>query len=347
MQDAARVLDTKWRRKIWDHADETPGETQYRMSIARRYKYVRVGLGERILELLPDGSIGDGRANCEKRWTLRLLNGLPTIVILGNSHKNSEVGMMFLTLDEDGVWRGRWEFHERSPVELHPILDTRPPSYFIFRQGTWDRDIYDCVVRDNEYRLPASFAKTDIVIDIGAHIGSFSHACLLRGAGSVFAIEPHPDNFAILMTNLATKYPAQIRPVQAAIAKTIGAVKIGPFPGPNTGGTGIVPAGVVMDGAVDATAISFETCMAMAAAGKAVRLLKIDCEGAEWDIFASDRLDELLANVQEIAAELHTGPAWDEKVIPLETRLRELGYAVETKIHAADQGLGYLFAKRS
>jgi hypothetical protein len=87
--------------------------------------------------------------------------------------------------------------------------------------------------------------------------------------------------------------------------------------------------------------------MAMAAAGKAVRLLKIDCEGAEWDIFASDRLDELLANVQEIAAELHTGPAWDEKVIPLETRLRELGYAVETKIHAADQGLGYLFAKRS
>jgi len=50
-----------------------------------------------------------------------------------------------------------------------------------FRDGTLDQAIFNAVVRFNEYRLPERFVPTDIVIDVGAHIGSFAQAVLSRG----------------------------------------------------------------------------------------------------------------------------------------------------------------------
>ena len=47
-----------------------------------------------------------------------------------------------------------------------------------FRNGTLDQAIFNGVAVRNEYRLPARFAASDIIIDIGAHIGSFAQAVL-------------------------------------------------------------------------------------------------------------------------------------------------------------------------
>src|ERR1051326_1052387 len=44
-----------------------------------------------------------------------------------------------------------------------------------FRHNTLDRAIFNGVVLFNEYQLPARFAPEDIVIDVGAHIGSFAY----------------------------------------------------------------------------------------------------------------------------------------------------------------------------
>ena len=49
-----------------------------------------------------------------------------------------------------------------------------------FRPGTLDEAIFNGVVCFNEYQLPSRFAAGDIVIDIGAHIGSFAHAATPR-----------------------------------------------------------------------------------------------------------------------------------------------------------------------
>jgi FkbM family methyltransferase len=340
MQDAGRVLNTLWRRRIWDHQDETPEEQQLRTTTAGRFRYVRVGLGERTLELLPDGSIGEGKAGCEKRWTLRILNGVPTIVVLGESHKGSEVGMMFLTKSDDGIWRGAWEFFERCPVEMHPIIDTTPPSHWNFRPGTWDRDIYDCVVRDNEYRLPASFGPNDVIVDIGAHIGSFSHACLIRGAGKVVSVEPNPGNFALLMGNLAAKYSSRIRPIHAALCHWEDQVFVSDGPGPNTGGGGMCDQDY--PGANLVPALHLDLILRLA--NGPIRLLKLDCEGAEWNafLFGESRLD----NVQEIVAELHGGNEWEAKTEQLNRHLGSIGFDVAIELKHAEHGLGYLFAKR-
>jgi FkbM family methyltransferase len=71
-----------------------------------------------------------------------------------------------------------------------------------FRDGTLDKTIFNIVVLFNEYRLPPRFAPGDIVIDVGAHIGSFAHAVLSRGCENVTCIEADPTNFEIAAENL-------------------------------------------------------------------------------------------------------------------------------------------------
>jgi hypothetical protein len=43
-----------------------------------------------------------------------------------------------------------------------------------FRSGTLDRLIFDSVVALDEYRLPERFEPVVVVVDVGAHIGSFA-----------------------------------------------------------------------------------------------------------------------------------------------------------------------------
>src|SRR2546429_5351883 len=76
------------------------------------------------------------------------------------------------------------------------------PADWKFRENTWDENIVKTVVEQNEYRLPERFDEKDIVIDGGAHIGSFSYACLLRGAGQVVAYEADYENYRLACQNL-------------------------------------------------------------------------------------------------------------------------------------------------
>jgi FkbM family methyltransferase len=72
---------------------------------------------------------------------------------------------------------------------------------FVFRPGTLDSYIFYKVVHQNEYRLPDDLSKF-VVVDIGAHIGSFTIACLQRNAKFVFAYEAHPENYEIAKENI-------------------------------------------------------------------------------------------------------------------------------------------------
>ncbi len=71
-----------------------------------------------------------------------------------------------------------------------------------FRPGTVDRLIFNDVVGRNEYQLPDRFALTDIVIDIGAHIGAFAFAVVERGGRQVWCFEPDRDNCRLAAAHL-------------------------------------------------------------------------------------------------------------------------------------------------
>ena len=83
--------------------------------LAGVYHYCRVGHDERPLELLADGTIGQGAGAAERRWDLRSIQGSSRLSIFGENGETCR-----LTLDSDGTWRGRWRKFERMPVELAP-----------------------------------------------------------------------------------------------------------------------------------------------------------------------------------------------------------------------------------
>jgi glycosyltransferase involved in cell wall biosynthesis len=109
-------------RRSWDgRAVPSPraacaARTEAEILQAARFLYVRVGIGERSLELLPNGRVGAGTAYCERSWRLDPEGAGRVLVITGEDGDTCR-----LSLDRDGVWRGNWLYAERCPIELIPL----------------------------------------------------------------------------------------------------------------------------------------------------------------------------------------------------------------------------------
>lgn len=67
---------------------------------------------------------------------------------------------------------------------------------YMVREGTMDRYIIDELASYRHLKLEPD----DIVLDVGANIGSFAKYASTK-AERVFAIEPHPENYELLLTN--------------------------------------------------------------------------------------------------------------------------------------------------
>lgn len=200
LQAVCRELKTMWDGKIYDFFDQTPPEYEIAESLAGSYSYRRKINNEsaRELKLLPNGDIGVGGAKCEKKWSVRIKDGSVTLVIIGEAHKGTEIGMMFLTQDQTGVWRGSWETHEKCEVELTPRITPE----FNYQNAPDERNEHLSICDNKLYDLPAGFKPTDIIIDFTAGIGCFSHVALCKGASKVVCVEPDFRKYLVLKNNL-------------------------------------------------------------------------------------------------------------------------------------------------
>ena len=87
----------------------------------RRYLYHRVQHDKRIIELLPDGTIGLGSADIEKVWEILLL-GKREVLRIGPA---LDKPICELTQRrKDGAWVGKWNEFERMPIELSLVSDS-------------------------------------------------------------------------------------------------------------------------------------------------------------------------------------------------------------------------------
>lgn len=89
----------------------------------------------------------------------------------------------------------------------------------VIREGTYDADMVYVVACANEYSLPPTLSG--VVLDIGAHIGTFSLACAIRGA-TVFGYEAHPENASLYATTAmlarsSAGVPGKIIPAHCAV----------------------------------------------------------------------------------------------------------------------------------
>jgi FkbM family methyltransferase len=249
-----------------------------------------------------------------------------------------------------------------------------------FRPGTLDRMIFNGVILHNEYRLPARFGPDDIVVDVGAHIGAFAYAVVLRGAEHVYGVEPDGVNCAIAAEHLRPYIDkGYVRLMQQAVWRSdpnddeLRFDGYHPFPQSFKGMEGIINTG---DGSViwgvgePVEKVAFDDVVDLVTnrGEHRVRLLKLDCEGAEWPILLTSRrlhlVDEIVGEFHEIGGPyLEIGEDRPSKAQVFQSDrvasftidefvrcLRDAGFCVTHHRHqrpdGALEGLGLFFATR-
>ena len=238
-------------------------------------------------------------------------------------------------------WGAGVQFVETLPHEAfgHAALAEcdrllRPELFFGFRGHTHDRDIWQAVSLYNEYDLPRTISG--VVVDIGAHIGSFAWSCLRRGASKVVCYEPYLGSFELLESNLG-RFENRFVPRRCGVwgddlreAPRM-LHQVDPA-GKNSGDASLLADGAELH-AVDLLPIS----QVLDRAGP-VCLLKLDCEGAEWPIlFGSDAW----RRVPLIVGEYHP-VRWrgaERTMEELRERLASAGFQVTTREIVPGQGI--------
>jgi len=197
-------------------------------------------------------------------------------------------------------WDGRIRYEPRNSISQEGI---------ILRGGTCDSKIFNTVVNENQYQLPERFHSTDVVIDVGAHVGSFAYACNKRGARTIVAFEPDNENFKLAWSNLKPLGP-RVRVYGKAVWRSDRHPTSLIHSGYNSAsptldtGSGTV---LVQGEEKPSQTRNMVSCIGLdriLQRFKRVRLLKLACEGAEWPILFTSkelrRVEEICGKYQEV-----------------------------------------------
>lgn len=173
---------------------------------------------------------------------------------------------------------------------------------------------YANAVFQDEYRIrDLRPHAVQTIVDIGAHVGSFTVLCHeWWPEAKIVAVEPHPESFELLERNTAHIPESQLLRVQGAVTGFDGKCLLVSAVSQSRVGEYVVEVWNELeprfDGfGVEAPAISVETLWTrLGAFGiEQVDLMKLDCEGAEYEIVEGLAASGKLAQVGWIRGEWH------------------------------------------
>lgn len=125
-------------------------------------------------------------------------------------------------------------------------------------------------------------AKDMIVVDIGANVGYYTllAAKLVGDKGKVFAFEPEPDNYALLVRNVELNGYGNVITVRKAVSSKMGRAKL--FLNKQTGAHGFLPDREDVIGVMTVETVSLDEYFG----GKEcpVDIIKLDVEGSEISV---------------------------------------------------------------
>jgi FkbM family methyltransferase len=226
-------------------------------------------------------------------------------------------------------------------------------SLYVLRNGvkyharpkTADRDIVLEVWRRRCY-TPEGFeiGPDDTVIDIGAHIGVFAvFAAHHTKRGKVVAVEPFEENFRLLSSNLELNGATNAIAINKAVSDRRGRKDLF-LANANTGGHSLIK---------DFGRSSGDECRSCAVETlsfadlldetkiQSVEFLKVDCEGAEYEILYACSKDTL-AKVKRISMEYHDLDGEKRNASAMKSFLEGNGFSVRIE----SDGSQLLFAWR-
>jgi len=227
-----------------------------------------------------------------------------------------------------GTFRN-WTVHYRNRFRFasdkgkRGVLEFRNGLSLQFRYHTSDLATSRSIFVDDSYFPPGiSIGPDATVLDIGGHIGTLTLLAASRAPqGRVFTFEPEPENFALLEENVRRNGFQQVRCFNLAAAGREEEREFYLAPNPvRTGSHSLTRVGTAGSVKVRCTTLS-----AILRDNKIDRvdLLKLDCEGAEWEIFPATS-DEDLGKIRQIVMEVHAGESGaQEKSFD---RLKKLGF---------------------
>jgi FkbM family methyltransferase len=214
-------------------------------------------------------------------------------------------------------------------VEPHEFIERHTPGGVAFRathrHGTNDGAIMQAILGEDEYRLASIYPITGWVLDIGAHVGTVGIAIAIDNPDArVVAVEALPQNVASIEANIELAGVTGRVLVEAAGAtdsrhKTVDVTYsydsvtgvdqgyldqcryVGNIYRQMPDGPTVTSASVTVPG------ISLSRLLAKYEIDR-VELLKIDCEGCEWQFLRS----RALARVDRIVGEYHDSLTFDD-----------------------------------
>lgn len=229
----------------------------------------------------------------------------------------------------------RWWIARRFGVRFHGMSKSRLPPTIRFGELTRPMCIPDDpmfvadfanVVLDDDYGLRRLTTAPRTIVDIGANIGIFSaYARGLFPQATIHAYEPSPQTADLFRRNasdpLTTLYVEGVsgRAGRARMVE-LGASNLARTASADDGDIVLTPFAQVLE-----------------RAGGSIDMLKLDCEGAEWD-FMSD--PGLFARVGAIRMEYHLvdGRTLDT----VRETARELGFAITRMVENDGFGIAWL-----
>ena len=209
------------------------------------------------------------------------------------------------------------------------VLRTHAGVRIAVRHNRYDAMIVgeQFITCDYVRHFTAPEGRRPVVVDIGGYIGDFTVWCAATLDAQVIVYEPAAENWAMLTRNLG---------LNPDLAERITAVQRG------VASTDEVQANVVVHGnevhvssqwygddpAAHRRTFPCDTLPEIVErAGGHVDLLKVDCEGAEYDIF-DGATPEVYAACDLIVFERHRIPGWKERLETIESAMTHAGLRI-------------------
>ena len=203
-------------------------------------------------------------------------------------------------------------------------------DYDLNRQGF---SVVKAIFRGREYADCFPFYEEATVVDVGAHFGYFAlfAAKNLAPSARIFAVEAEESNVDVLKANVSANDCPNISIHHLAMAGQSGERTLHRSRAENNS---LLQNYALLDGrneGVVVRAVSLGTFMEQNALNR-IDFLKMDCEGAEYEILLNaDK--EVLAKIETISMEFHDMKTLENSSWKLVEKLRSAGFHIAKYVH--------------
>lgn len=232
-------------------------------------------------------------------------------------------------------------------LEIFKAVDGEMQADFMVRPETHDRNIVQEIWDKKFYSY--EIKPGDVVVDIGAHIGSFSVWALHHGA-NIVAFEPDEVNFNLLSHNIDEAKKtcagnADVHNTAVRSSRGVFFMNRGAEGQPNTGGYKVIDEVEAVKTTEPLQRIDNITKTDLIFKHTPIiDFLKLDCEGSEFDIL-ENLTDEQWGQINSIMMEWHFDKMRADRLVEL---IKSKGFAITDYSTNPDapEPLGRIMAKK-